>query len=150
MMCWFEESDFRPAWLAIQKVKTGDFLDNWEHYPEWFTAVLRVTADNGTLTLEGPYGNASIPAEVEQRGVLYLPIRDFVDTMARTWGETRLMLKADNRKVRSNHAGFLLSEWQFEVFDDPAAAPATWEFYENPDEADSSDEEPAASADSAE
>lgn len=136
MKCWFDEKDFVATSKAIRP--GAGSTDPWDD-PGWPEAIVRAEADNGTLTLKSPYGEARVPAEIEERGVFFCPLREFAQRMSWTFGETRLMLEATPEYINTNHQSFLLQWWQFEVFRDPATAPQTWA-PEEPIEEDALDE----------
>lgn len=145
MRCSFREADFRPAWLAIQWAKTGENYDNWEN-EAWPTFIARLEASNGQLTLVSPFGQASIPAEVEVPGVFFVNLREFIDTTAPIeYVKEPYEFHADDESF--NYACFrtLAENTVMKLFRDPATAPQTWvpadepeaeEYWDDEDEGD--------------
>jgi len=89
-------------------------------------ARVEVTAD--TLRIEASCGKTEVPARVESRGVLFIPLREFVETMTPFYrNEESYELNADARGLWANH---LLQEAyavDYALFTDPTTAPATWQ-----------------------
>lgn len=136
MKCTFKEADFRPAWRAIQWAQSGPCTANWDN-EEWLTAILRVEASNGTLSLVGPWGQASCPAQIEEPGVLFISIREFVDSADyHAWDDDPLELVADEKRFLCSGCTSFSIHIPMIVFDDPATAPQTWEPPEESDEDD--------------
>lgn len=133
MMCQFSEEDFRPAWLAIQPFKTGRHTDNWD-LPNWKEFMVRVEADNGMFRIASPFGQAEIPAKIERRGVVFLPLWEFVELMARSYGEPVREFEATDGCVCTNWVRSICHAWRVGLFDDPATAPQTWEPVEPTDD----------------
>lgn len=79
------------------------------------------------LRLQSPHGSAEVPAEVEKRGVLFMPFSEFLggtENMMQ-WDE-EVYIEAHADRVRGNGLGFLCRPEEFAVFRDPATAPQTW------------------------
>ena len=136
MKCSFEEADFRPAWKAmLPPAANGDHLEAWDD-PTWCDDAIRVEASNGTLKMQGPHGTASIPAEVQTPGVLFISIRYFISGLAPFNDDTTIHLEATEEYVDANHGRQMAQFVPMELFDDPATAPATFvpEVHEYEDE----------------
>jgi len=123
--CTVEDADFRPAWKAMLPPNAADHLDAWDDQ-RWLTELIRLEADNDSLTLVGPYARATIPAQVERRGVVFFPIRNFIDGTANLYGDTHLEINATDEYFASAHGRQKAEDVPLAVFDDPATAPETW------------------------
>lgn len=118
MICRIEREAFRKAWEKIQVPEPRPYR------PE---GIIRLEADNGLLRLQSPIASAEVPADVEKRGVLFMPFYEFLDATGgmMKW-EQEVYIEAHADGVSGNCLAFLCPPWQFAVFRDPATAPQTW------------------------
>lgn len=136
MKCIFLESDFRPAFHAMLPPGITDALEAWDH-PGWLEDVIRIEVAGATMTMVGPYGERTIPAAVETPGVLFCPIRYWMDALRTTWmDEPDHELSATPDYVDTRYTRFLTLPWMFEVFDDVTTAPRTWTLEEPSEDSD--------------
>ncbi len=117
MICRIDRETFREAWEKIQ-------LPDKPWRPD---GIIRLEADNGTLRLQSPHGSADVPAEVEKRGVVFMPFSEFLGCTANMmqWDE-EVYIEANADRIRGDGIGFLCEPSAFAVFRDPATAPQTW------------------------
>lgn len=126
MKCTFDESDLRPAWNAMLPPGAADDIAAYED-DDWHLRIIRVEASGNTLTLAGPYGTRSIPAIVEEPGVVFCPIRHFIEHFPKHWTDVptyHLHVTPDFFQTQVLRAIMIPTE--FEVFDDVATAPQTF------------------------
>jgi hypothetical protein len=149
-MKWYADKDeMREALKGLYAVKSDDLLDSWD-VDEWFTAIVRVEARDGAVTMVGPWGSARVAAEIEEPGVLFCEIRHFVDVTHKTFdGEPNVEFTATHERVTSRWLSLLCEPWQWGLFDDPAGAPETWEPEPEDEWAGALDEESAEPAEGA-
>ncbi len=133
MKCIVQAPDLARASRAMLPPGAADHMEAWDH-DTWDTANLRVEADGNSLTLAGPFGRVTIPAQVEQRGVLFTPIPWFIECSIKPYEETDVLVDATDERVNVGVYGLLIQPWQFALFDDPATAPKEWESEGEPTE----------------
>lgn len=128
MIVRIDSKHFFPAWAAISppQAEDGGFPEDERYY----TDCVRVEAANGMLRLRGPFGNAECPAEVERPGVLFTPIREFIEATENLVNEPVIELSVVGDKIHVNYKCFITQPEEFFLFDDVADAPENRDDFE--------------------
>jgi len=137
-----DHDPFMKFWWAIQPPPSEEFgeLSFWD-----CEGILRLEARDGVVRARGPYGSAALAADIERPGVLFLPIKEFLQPTQSRWffGDPDMEFEATDDYCCTRYMRFLgHAPWNFALFPDPATAPETWEPGPEPTDEEELEDEP--------
>jgi len=129
MKCSVLETDFTPIFQSLLPPGVT-YLSKAMQDEQWVADMVRLEADNDTLTLKTRHTTVSIPARVERRGVAFFPVHQlagYTNHMLEYYGITELRLDATPDCFQTAGWYDRPDKFRMAVFDDPATAPETYE-----------------------
>lgn len=129
MKCAINHEDFARLLRAL--FPPGVDFDDPDFWPrgDLREHMVRAVARDGTFSARTEFGEATVPAQVERPGVIFVALWEFYDS-----GQWNLMqfphrifeIREDDGSIMTNDGAFMC-DGRWARFDDPDTAPQRWE-----------------------
>jgi len=129
MKCSVLETDFAPIFQKLLPPGVV-YLSKAMYDEQWVEDLVRLEADNDTLTLKTRHTTITLPAKIERRGVAFFPLHHlagYTNHMLEYFGITELRFDATPDCFQIAGWFHTPDKFRMAVFDDPATAPMTCE-----------------------
>lgn len=126
MKCWVERRYFISARACIEAPPKAEARSETPPNPAPDKTMIRLQAENDTLRVRSPHGEADVPCRIEVSGVAFLPLDPFLDATTDIAEGKWVPIDASIKGVHVTGRSLYLQPGEFVVFDDPGTAPDWW------------------------